>query len=49
MDNDICLSTLFMDGNGRWAKKQGMMRAFGHENGTNRYKPLWRKLRQNGH
>ncbi|WP_240788989.1 isoprenyl transferase [Psychroserpens sp. NJDZ02] len=23
-----------MDGNGRWAKKQGMLRAFGHENGT---------------
>lgn len=25
---------IIMDGNGRWAKKQGMMRAFGHENGT---------------
>jgi len=23
-----------MDGNGRWAKKQGMARAFGHENGA---------------
>ena len=23
-----------MDGNGRWAKKQGFLRAFGHENGT---------------
>jgi undecaprenyl diphosphate synthase len=23
-----------MDGNGRWAKKQGLLRAFGHENGT---------------
>lgn len=23
-----------MDGNGRWAKQKGMMRAFGHENGT---------------
>lgn len=23
-----------MDGNGRWAKKQGMLRAFGHESGT---------------
>ncbi|WP_397364866.1 isoprenyl transferase [Olleya sp. R77988] len=23
-----------MDGNGRWAKKKGMLRAFGHENGT---------------
>ncbi|MCL4169149.1 UNVERIFIED_CONTAM: hypothetical protein GTU68_019810 [Idotea baltica] len=23
-----------MDGNGRWAKQQGMLRAFGHENGT---------------
>ncbi|HEX8269702.1 MAG TPA: isoprenyl transferase [Flavobacterium sp.] len=24
---------IIMDGNGRWAKKQGMMRVFGHENG----------------
>jgi undecaprenyl diphosphate synthase len=23
-----------MDGNGRWAKQQGLLRAFGHENGT---------------
>ena len=23
-----------MDGNGRWAKQQGFLRAFGHENGT---------------
>jgi undecaprenyl diphosphate synthase len=25
---------VIMDGNGRWAKKQGMMRVFGHENAT---------------
>lgn len=25
---------IIMDGNGRWAKRQGLMRAFGHENGT---------------
>ncbi|UKM65005.1 isoprenyl transferase [Flavobacteriaceae bacterium GSB9] len=25
---------IIMDGNGRWAKQQGMARAFGHENGT---------------
>jgi undecaprenyl diphosphate synthase len=25
---------IIMDGNGRWAKQQGMMRVFGHENGT---------------
>lgn len=25
---------IIMDGNGRWAKKQGMLRVFGHENGT---------------
>lgn len=25
---------IIMDGNGRWAKKQGMKRVFGHENGT---------------
>ena len=26
---------IIMDGNGRWAKKIGKKRAFGHENGTN--------------
>ncbi|MBJ6369345.1 isoprenyl transferase [Snuella sedimenti] len=25
---------IIMDGNGRWAKQRGMLRAFGHENGT---------------
>ncbi|GEM54030.1 di-trans,poly-cis-decaprenylcistransferase [Flavobacterium branchiophilum NBRC 15030 = ATCC 35035] len=25
---------IIMDGNGRWAKQRGFMRAFGHENGT---------------
>lgn len=25
---------IIMDGNGRWAKKQGFLRAFGHEKGT---------------
>lgn len=25
---------IIMDGNGRWAKQQGMLRVFGHENGT---------------
>ena len=25
---------IIMDGNGRWAKKQGFLRTFGHENGT---------------
>lgn len=25
---------IIMDGNGRWAKKQGLMRTIGHENGT---------------
>ncbi|RXR21226.1 isoprenyl transferase [Flavobacterium amnicola] len=25
---------IIMDGNGRWAKQKGMLRAFGHENGT---------------
>ncbi|WP_297512057.1 isoprenyl transferase [Flavobacterium sp.] len=25
---------IIMDGNGRWAKKQGMLRTFGHERGT---------------
>ncbi len=26
--------SIIMDGNGRWAKKQGFLRAIGHENGT---------------
>jgi len=42
MDNTPTINTenlpkhiaIIMDGNGRWAKKQGMMRVFGHENGT---------------
>ena len=25
---------IIMDGNGRWAKKQGLLRALGHESGT---------------
>ena len=25
---------IIMDGNGRWAKKQGLLRAFGHEKGV---------------
>ena len=25
---------IIMDGNGRWAKNQGLLRAIGHENGT---------------
>ena len=25
---------IIMDGNGRWAKQKGMLRVFGHENGT---------------
>ena len=25
---------IIMDGNGRWAKKKGLMRVFGHENGV---------------
>jgi undecaprenyl diphosphate synthase len=40
LKNDILLEALpkhlaiIMDGNGRWAKQKGMLRAFGHENGT---------------
>jgi len=26
--------SIIMDGNGRWAKQQGKLRVFGHENGT---------------
>ncbi|OCB74388.1 isoprenyl transferase [Flavobacterium crassostreae] len=31
---------IIMDGNGRWAKKQGLLRAFGHENGTKSVKVI---------
>ncbi|PQV51630.1 undecaprenyl diphosphate synthase [Jejuia pallidilutea] len=40
LKNNILLEALpkhiaiIMDGNGRWAKQKGMLRAFGHENGT---------------
>ncbi|AIN74157.1 undecaprenyl diphosphate synthase [Flavobacterium psychrophilum DSM 3660] len=31
---------IIMDGNGRWAKKQGFLRAIGHENGTKSVKVI---------
>lgn len=31
---------IIMDGNGRWAKKQGLLRAFGHESGTKSVKKI---------
>ncbi|PZR21002.1 MAG: isoprenyl transferase [Flavobacterium psychrophilum] len=31
---------IIMDGNGRWAKKQGLLRAIGHENGTKAVKQV---------
>ncbi len=31
---------IIMDGNGRWAKQQGMLRAFGHEKGTSSLKAI---------
>lgn len=31
---------IIMDGNGRWAKKQGFMRAYGHETGTKSVKKI---------
>ena len=31
---------IIMDGNGRWAKKQSFLRAFGHENGTKSVKEI---------
>ena len=31
---------IIMDGNGRWAKKQGLLRAYGHENGTKSVKVI---------
>ncbi len=31
---------IIMDGNGRWAKKQGLMRTFGHETGTKSVKVI---------
>ncbi|PXY45544.1 isoprenyl transferase [Flavobacterium hydrophilum] len=31
---------IIMDGNGRWAKQQGFLRVFGHENGSNSVKEI---------
>jgi len=31
---DLNHIAIIMDGNGRWAKQKGLLRAFGHENGT---------------
>ena len=31
---------IIMDGNGRWAKKQGLLRAFGHESGSKSVKKI---------
>ena len=31
---------IIMDGNGRWAKQQGFLRAFGHENGSKSVKEI---------
>jgi undecaprenyl diphosphate synthase len=31
---------IIMDGNGRWAKQKGFLRAFGHENGTKSVKKI---------
>ncbi|NAS29368.1 isoprenyl transferase [Flavobacteriaceae bacterium R38] len=31
---------IIMDGNGRWAKQKGMLRVFGHENGTKSVKDV---------
>jgi len=31
---------IIMDGNGRWAKQRGMLRVFGHENGTKSVKDV---------
>src|SRR5689334_1835966 len=31
---------IIMDGNGRWAKKQGFLRVFGHEKGTKSVKKI---------
>jgi undecaprenyl diphosphate synthase len=32
--------SIIMDGNGRWAKKQGLLRALGHESGTKSVKEI---------
>ena len=31
---------IIMDGNGRWAKQRGFLRAFGHESGTKSVKKI---------
>lgn len=39
---------IIMDGNGRWAKKQGFFRGYGHENGTKSVKLIVEKCAEIG-
>ncbi len=39
---------IIMDGNGRWAKKQGMMRLFGHQAGVETVKKIVEAARETG-
>ena len=35
---------IIMDGNGRWAKQRGLLRALGHESGTKSVKKIMKKV-----
>jgi len=39
---------IIMDGNGRWAKQRGMLRVFGHENGTKSVRDIVEGCREVG-
>lgn len=39
-ENAPCHVAIIMDGNGRWAKKRGELRIFGHKNGVNAVKKI---------
>lgn len=43
-----CHVGIIMDGNGRWAKKRGMPRSFGHQKGASVFKTISRYCRDKG-
>ena len=40
VDERLCHIAFIMDGNGRWAKKRGMPREFGHKKGAETFKKI---------
>ena len=40
IENELNHVAIIMDGNGRWAKRQGKNRSFGHEQGAKNVKTI---------